>query len=112
MAHTISHDLLENRTLYPIMKADKDKPMTITATELKKNLGKYLEMAEKEDVLITKNGKVIARLVKPDDLELKLAALHELIGIANPAGKSINITDEELKEMRINAGLEKYEDLG
>ena len=72
----------------------------------------YLEMAEKEDVLITKNGKVIARLVKPDDLELKLAALHELIGIANPAGKSVNITDEELKEMRINAGLEKYEDLG
>lgn len=31
--------------------------MTITATELKKNLGKYLELALDEDVVISKNGK-------------------------------------------------------
>ena len=30
--------------------------MSITATELKLNLGKYLLLAEKEDVFITKNG--------------------------------------------------------
>lgn len=112
MENTISHDIIENRTISPIMKMEEDKSMEITATELKKNLGKYLELAETEDVLITKNGKIIARLVKPDDIETKLAALNEMIGIANPTGKPINISDDELKEMRINAGLEKYENLG
>jgi len=111
MENIVSHDLIENRTISPIMTIE-GKPMEITATELKKNLGKYLELAETEDVLITKNGKIIARLVKPDDIETKLAALNEMIGIANPTGKPINISDDELKEMRINAVLEKYENLG
>lgn len=31
--------------------------MSITATELKMNLGKYLLLAESEDIFITKNGK-------------------------------------------------------
>ena len=31
--------------------------MSITATELKNNLGKYLLLSAKEDVFITKNGK-------------------------------------------------------
>ena len=30
--------------------------MTITATELKKNLGKYLILAATEDIFITKNS--------------------------------------------------------
>ena len=34
--------------------------MTITATELKNNLGKYLILAATEDIFITKNGKTIA----------------------------------------------------
>ena len=36
--------------------------MFVTATEFKTNLGKYLEMARKQDIFITKNGKNIARL--------------------------------------------------
>ena len=67
MENTISHDLFENRTVYPIMKTKEDKPMTITATELKKNLGKYLELVSNEDICITKNGKVIAVLSMPED---------------------------------------------
>ncbi len=39
--------------------------MSITATELKQNLSKYLLLAEKEDVFITRNGKVIAKLTNP-----------------------------------------------
>ena len=39
--------------------------MSITATELKLNLSKYLLMAEHEDVFITRNGKVIAKLTNP-----------------------------------------------
>ena len=33
--------------------------MSITATELKINLDKYLMLAETEDIYITRNGKVI-----------------------------------------------------
>ena len=39
--------------------------MSITATELKTNLGKYLSLSATEDVYITKNGKVIAKLSSP-----------------------------------------------
>lgn len=39
--------------------------MSITATELKQNLGKYLLLSATEDVYITKNGKVVAKLSNP-----------------------------------------------
>ena len=39
--------------------------MSITATELKSNLGKYLMLAETEDIYITRNGKVVAKLSNP-----------------------------------------------
>ena len=39
--------------------------MSITATELKNNLGKYLLLSATEDILITKNEKVVAKLVNP-----------------------------------------------
>lgn len=40
--------------------------MSITATELKLNLGKYLKLAQSEDVFVTKNGKVIVKLTNPN----------------------------------------------
>lgn len=39
--------------------------MSITATELKMNLGKYLLLAATQDIYITRNGKTIAKLVSP-----------------------------------------------
>ncbi len=39
--------------------------MSITATELKKNLSKYLLLSATEDVYITRNGKVISKLTNP-----------------------------------------------
>ena len=39
--------------------------MTITATELKQNLGKYLRLAETEDVIITRSGRIAAKLTRP-----------------------------------------------
>lgn len=60
--------------------------MIITATEFKSNLGKYLELAARQDIFITKNGKNIARLTSPT-ID-KLAILDKLAGI-------IPATDEE-----------------
>lgn len=39
--------------------------MSISATELKNNLGKYPIISATEDVFITKNGKVVAKLTNP-----------------------------------------------
>ena len=36
--------------------------MIVSATELKSNLGKYLELAVRQDIFITKNGRTITRL--------------------------------------------------
>lgn len=36
--------------------------MLITATELRNNLANYLSLADKEDIIIIKNGKQIAKL--------------------------------------------------
>lgn len=38
--------------------------MLINSTEIKTNFGKYLELAQKEDIIITRNGKPIAKLLK------------------------------------------------
>ena len=61
--------------------------MIVTATEFKTNLGKYLEMAESQDIFITKNGKSIARLTSP--AVNKLALLDDLVGIV-PHEKAID----------------------
>ena len=55
--------------------------MIVTATEFKTHLGKYLEMAMKQDIFITKNGKSIARLTSPT--VNKLAVLDSLVGIVS-----------------------------
>ena len=47
--------------------------MSITATELKQNLGRYLLMAATEDVFITKNGKVVAKLSNPNQDRVNMA---------------------------------------
>ena len=47
--------------------------MSITATELKQNLGKYLLLSVKEDIYITKNGKTIAKLTNPHQNRVNVA---------------------------------------
>ena len=69
--------------------------MSITATELKANLGKYLIMAATEDVLITRNGKTVAKLTSP--YQNKLDIVDALYGSIPP-----DITLEEAREERLN----------
>ncbi len=53
--------------------------MSITATELKANLGKYLLLAATEDVYITQYGKIVAKLTKPFEERVELA--ESLFGV-------------------------------
>ena len=47
--------------------------MSITETELKLNLGKYLLLAATEDIFITRNGKVVAKLTNPYQDRVEMA---------------------------------------
>jgi len=38
--------------------------MIISSTEMQNNFGKFLKLTEEEDIIITKNGRKVARLVK------------------------------------------------
>lgn len=67
--------------------------MTVTATELKNNLGKYLAMASQQDIFIVKNGKNVAKLTRP--VVDKLAVLDSLVGII-PADTETDIREERL----------------
>ncbi|MBR7060788.1 MAG: type II toxin-antitoxin system prevent-host-death family antitoxin [Eubacterium sp.] len=69
--------------------------MSITATELKMNLSKYLLISATEDVYITKNGKVVAKLTSP--YQDKVETAKSLIGIL-PG----DITLEDAREERLN----------
>ena len=52
--------------------------MVVTATELKTNLGKYLSQVGQEDIIISKNGKPIARLA-----QYKERVSDSLVGLLN-----------------------------
>jgi len=70
--------------------------MSITATELKENLGKYLQMASTEEIFITKNGKVVAKLSNP---------YQDRIEMARSLGGSVpsDITLEEARKERLSS---------
>lgn len=66
--------------------------MAITATELKSNLGKYLLLSAKEDIYITRNGKVVAKLTNPYQDRVDVA--KSLFGVI-PGGMTLEESREE-----------------
>ena len=69
--------------------------MSITATELKNNLSKYLQLSATDDVNITRNGKVISKLTNPFQERVDIA--KSLFGVL-PA----DMTLEKAREERAN----------
>ena len=72
--------------------------MLITATQLKTNIGKYLVLAESQDIIITKNNKPIAKLTNAQ--EDKSAILNNLIGIIPNNGYTLDAAREERLSMQ------------
>lgn len=73
--------------------------MQITATEFKLNFGKYLKLVNLEDIWITRNGKMIAKLINPN-----ISSVDYISGVL--AGRvSENINRHSLREERLS----KYE---
>jgi antitoxin (DNA-binding transcriptional repressor) of toxin-antitoxin stability system len=70
--------------------------MSITATELKENLGKYLLRSATEDIYITKNGKIVSKLSNP---------FRDRVAIAKSLFGSVptEMTLEEAREERLSS---------
>lgn len=66
--------------------------MSITATELKANLSKYLLMSATMDIYITRNGKIISKLTNPFGERVDIA--KSLFGIL-PNDVSLEESREE-----------------
>ena len=69
--------------------------MRVSATELKMNMGKYIERAAKEDIIITRNGKDVALLTNINGK--KIDALKSLRGII----KDVDMTRNQIREERV-----------
>ena len=69
--------------------------MVVTATELKANMGYYLNTLSENEVFISKNGKIVAKLSRP--VQDKQAILDSLVGITAQNPMSL----EEAKTERL-----------
>ena len=69
--------------------------MSITATELKQHLSKYLLLSMTEDIYITRNGKVVSKLTNP--FQDKLSTVDALFGSVPDT-----VTLEEAREERLD----------
>ena len=70
--------------------------MQISLSELKVNVGKYVNMAEEQEIFITRNGKRIAKLV---GMRMEKAeAAHALIGSIKSDADYDEIRESRLSE--------------
>ena len=74
-------------------KNERVSYMQITATELKTNIGRYLVLAEKQDIIVTKNNRPIVRLTNVH--EDKISIIDSLIGIIPNNGFALEDAKEE-----------------
>ena len=74
--------------------------MQITATELKENLGRYLALAETEDIQITKNGRDTVTISNSHKDRVK--AMQAIFNIAKTNN---SISDDDLRYERLSKKL-------
>ena len=75
--------------------------MQIALSELKINVGKYVGLAEKEDIYITRNGKQVAKIIGTN--RNRITEIKSLFGVAK-LPKDYDAPDyEKLRDERLKA---------
>jgi len=69
--------------------------MIVKSTEMQNNFGKYLEMAENQEIVITRNGQPVARLVGMNNAMQFLS--DSLVGII-----PTNIDENAMRDERLD----------
>jgi Uma2 family endonuclease len=89
--------------------------MRVNSTEVQNNFGKYLMLAAKEDIIITRNGIEVARLTAGESIVKHNSILSEVIREGTAAYRidgdygGRKATFEEFKELTRNDGDNRYE---
>lgn len=65
--------------------------MVITASEFKKNLGKYIDLAEVEDIYITKNGKQRIKIS---------SAKNRPLAFIDSVFSNVELSDTEIEDLK------------
>ena len=82
--------------------------MVVTATQFKINIGHYLDtVAERKEVYITKNGKMVAKLSDP--MQDKVSGFNALVGILPKNHISLDDAKMERIFKRAFPGEDPYE---
>jgi prevent-host-death family protein len=71
----------------------------VTATDFKSNLGKYLNLVNREDIHITKNGMDVAILIPPKP---QPSVVDELIGVIPDDGYDVKQAREDRRRFRVS----------
>lgn len=75
--------------------------LQISSTEFKRNLGKYLSIVGKDDIIITRNGIPVAQVSTPKDEKVSLVS--QITGIIPDDGYTIeDAKGERLKKNEDN----------
>ena len=69
--------------------------LQVTATDFKTNFGKYLNLVNKENIHITKNGVDVAILVPPKPLP---SIVDELVGVIPDDGFTVKQARQERRQ--------------
>ncbi|SFQ19703.1 type II toxin-antitoxin system Phd/YefM family antitoxin [Caldicoprobacter faecalis] len=74
----------------------------VSSTEFKNNVGRYIKLSEKEDILILRNGKVVAKLtaVSKNEKEIAYSRLLEMIKQSEPVTEDIDL--DVMRKERLN----------
>lgn len=73
--------------------------MIVNATEFKTRAGKYLEIVDKEEIIITRNGKEVAKLISAKRQGTSPNADY-LYGLLSDY-KDKNVTGKQIRDERI-----------
>lgn len=74
----------------------------VNSTEFKNHVGKFIKLSQSEDVLIVRNGKVVAKLTSASKSEKEIAynRLMNMIKQSKPVTDDIDL--KEVREERLN----------
>jgi antitoxin (DNA-binding transcriptional repressor) of toxin-antitoxin stability system len=75
--------------------------MIVTADELEANVAQYLDIAQGEDIIITRQGIQIARITA--DAEQRIATAKSLFGILPSTANENDIVEERMKRYAGNS---------
>ena len=68
--------------------------MIVSSTDIQNNFGKYLDMASEQEIMITKNGTAVARLI---GIRMQKTSISEQLRGIIPA----NVGEKAIKDERM-----------